>query len=144
VLKILVSKDSLSSHLKEMGEISLFFRVLEKLQASLKVLPQELGNFPHISTWVNGLKVSGKALSLLTYLFSPSCFVSKPHLFTNLPTSIQIAGFFFSSPCKKLARQKVRCQNTLRPQNNCFNAWVPNLTPTCSILRRDEGLQVQI
>jgi len=30
LLKILVSKDSLFSHLKEMGEISLFCKVLEK------------------------------------------------------------------------------------------------------------------
>jgi len=103
------------------------------------------GEYPCISTWVNGLKVPGKVLSFLTYLFSPSCFVSKPHLFTKLPTYIQIANYYyFFSLCKKLARQKVRCQNTLRPQNNCFNAWVPKLTPTCSILGWDEGLQVQI
>jgi hypothetical protein len=51
---------------------------------------------------VNGLKVPGKALSLLTYLFSPSFFVSKPHLFTNLPNYIQIPDFVFPPYAKNL------------------------------------------
>jgi hypothetical protein len=98
---------------------------LGKPQARLKVeysllLPPELGNFPHISTWVKGLKIPGKALSLLTYLFSPSSFVSNPILFTNLFTYIQIADLFFFLPTQKTCKTKGEVSKYLETSKQLF------------------------
>ncbi len=113
-------------------EISLFSRVLEKPQANLKVdshfcYLKKWEIPPIFLAWVNGLKVLGKvlkyheALCLLICSLLPFCFASKPHLFTNLSTFMfSNCWIFLFSLCRKLPRQKVRCQNALTPQKNLF------------------------
>jgi len=105
VLKIRVSKNSLfSPPLQRNGEISLFSRLLEKPQASLKVDSYfyYLKNWEisHVFlAWVIGLKVLRKVLKYHKAFCLPTCFLllvlpqNLVFLLTYRPLCFQIADF---------------------------------------------------
>lgn len=117
-------------------KISLFSRVLEKPQSSLKVDSHlcylKKWEFPPIFlAWVIGLKVLGKVFKCHEPPCLPICslLLALPQ---NLIYFINFSTFMFSncwiflfSLCKKLSRQKIRCQMIQHLKKNCFN--------TCSV-----------